>query len=62
MNSYQTQISGEKNAIKRYHKITRLINVLVICRDASCSKGTNKEKLDLASEFWVFFTFQEGLQ
>ena len=37
------------------------MDVLVICRDALCSKEINKEKLDLTSEFWIFFTFQQGL-
>ena len=52
---------GEQNTIKIYHKSTRLTYVLVICRDALCSNETNKEKLDLTSEFWVFFIFQQGL-
>ena len=29
--------------------------------NALCLKETNKEKLDLTSKFWVFFTFQQGL-
>ena len=47
--------------IKRYYKSTPIMDVLVICRDALCSKEINKEKLDLTSEFWIFFTFQQGL-
>ena len=61
MNCYYTQISGEQKTIKTYQKSTRLIDVLVICRDALCSKEINKEKLDLTSKFWVFFTYQQGL-
>ena len=26
-----------------------------------CSKQINNEKLELTSEFWVFFTFKQGL-
>ena len=52
----------KKNTIERYHKSTRLIDDLVVCWDALCSKEINKEKLDLTSEFWLFFTFQGGLQ
>ena len=37
------------------------MDVFVICRDALCSKEINKEKLDLTSEFWIFFTFQQSL-
>ena len=29
--------------------------------DASYSKEINNEKLELASEFWASFTFQQGL-
>ena len=47
--------------IKRYYQSTPIMDVLVICRDALCSKEINKEKLDLTSEFWIFFTFQQGL-
>ena len=29
--------------------------------DVLCSKEINKEKLELTSEFSIFFTFQQGL-
>ena len=47
MNSYETQISREPKTTKRFHKSTGLVDVLVICWDALCSKEINKEKLDL---------------
>ena len=33
------------------------MDVLVICRDALCSKEINKEKFDLATKLWLCFTF-----
>ena len=30
-------------------------------RDAVCLKEINKEKLERTSEFWAFFSFQQGL-
>ena len=36
------------------------MDVLVICRDALCSKEINNEKLDLTTKFWLCFTFQQG--
>ena len=35
------------------------MDVLVISRDALCSKE-NKEKLARTSKFWLRFTFQQG--
>ena len=35
---------------------------MVVCRDLLCSKEINKEKLELTSEFWLFFTFQQSLE
>ena len=32
------------------------VNWLVLC-----SKEINEEKLELPSEFWIIFTFQQGL-
>ena len=31
-------------------------------RDAVCLKEINKEKLERTSEFWAFFSFQQGLR
>ena len=36
------------------------MDILVICRDALCSKEINKKILDLTSKFWRCFTFQQG--
>ena len=36
------------------------MDVLVICRDALCSKEINKEQLDFTSIFCLCFTFQQG--
>ena len=54
--------TGERKTRQRYHKSTKLIDVvLVICRDPLCSKEINNKKLDLTSELWVFSIFQQGL-
>ena len=45
---------------KRYHKSTGLMYVLVICRNALCSKEIDKEKIDVTAKFWLCFTFQQG--
>ena len=45
------QISGEQKTTKRYHKSTRLRDVLVACRDALYSKEIDKEKLDFTTKF-----------
>ena len=36
------------------------MDILVICRDALCSKEINKKMLDLTSKFWRCFTFHQG--
>ena len=36
---------------KRYHKSTGLMYVLVICRNALCSKEIDKEKIDVTAKF-----------
>ena len=45
---------------KTCYKSTGVMDVLVICRGALCSKEINEEKLDLTAKFWLCFTFQQG--
>ena len=62
----RTQISGEQKTLKRYCKSTRIMNVNWLFRAVGMhyvqkKKKLNKGKLGPTSEFWIFFTFQQGL-
>ena len=61
----RTQISTEQKTLKRYCNSTRIMNVnwsfiaegmLYVKK-----KKINNGKLELSSELWIFFTFQQGL-
>ena len=51
-------MSGEQKTTKRYYKSTGLMDILLICRDALCSKEIYIEKLHLTSKPWLLFIFQ----
>ena len=60
----RTQISAEQKVLKRYCKSTRITNInwlFIAVGMHYVQKEMNKGKLELTSEMWMFFTFQQGL-
>ena len=61
----RTQISGEQKTLKRYCQSTRIMNVnwlfMAVGMHYVQKIKLHKGKLELTSELWMFFTFQQGL-
>ena len=60
----EPKFNGEQKTLKRYYKSTRIMNVnwlFIAVGMHYVQKKINKGKLELTSELWIFFTFQQGL-
>ena len=59
----RTQISTEQKTLQRYCNSTRIMNVnwpFIAEGMHYVQKNINKGKLELTSELWILFTFQQG--